>query len=285
MKLDFVVAGAAKSGTTTLNRLLMQHPDILLPRIKETNFFSYEKEFEKGMQYYNSFFIGVSTDKCIGEVCPSYMYYTNVPERLFNEFGSELKIIFILRDPVDRAFSNFLMHKRRGYQKFDFEYAIKKEEKRIEEGAETSYKDYIRIGFYASQIKKFESYFKNIKIIFFEDFINNQNKIANDIFSFLGVEKIQISETHSNNSGEIRSKIVRDFIFGRSRIRKALGFFIRSRYLKSKIIHFIERLNISSKKNGKISPETRRYLIDKYFINEIIEIERITGKSLEKWKK
>ena len=132
---NFVCVGAQKSATTTLHTILTQHPNIYLPKVKETKFFLNYGSYEKGIRFYSQEYFGDwAGQKAVGEFCPEYMYFEYVAKRLYEYFGPELKIISTLRNPADRAYSHYLMSKRRTIENEKFEKAIELEHKRINHG-------------------------------------------------------------------------------------------------------------------------------------------------------
>ena len=84
-----------------------------------------------GLEYYKSHFKISLNHKIIGEVDPEYMYFNYIPKRIFDTLGADVKLIFLLRNPIDRAFSHYLMSKRRGYEDYPFSEAILMEKDRI----------------------------------------------------------------------------------------------------------------------------------------------------------
>ncbi len=113
---NFLCVGAQKAGTTTLYEILKQHPDIFLPQnIKETKFFVYDEKYEKGVQWYQKeFFSEWNGQKAIGEVDPAMMFEEKSAQRIFDTLGNNVKLIFIFRNPVARAYSHYLMSQRKG---------------------------------------------------------------------------------------------------------------------------------------------------------------------------
>jgi len=129
-KPNFLVIGAQKSGTTWLYYYLREHPDVFVPyEKKELAFFDEKRNFEK-MEFdgYCAYFKGVQNERAIGEVTPGYLWCSNshpewgalppfregIPRRVLSYLGNDLKIIVLLRNPVDRAISAFLHHKAKG---------------------------------------------------------------------------------------------------------------------------------------------------------------------------
>ena len=121
---DFLCVGAQKSGTSLLYRLLNQHPEIYLAKGKEIHFFNRDENYNKGIEWYSEHFAGSEDYKRVGEVTPDYNYVPTVPGRIYKTLGKDIKLIFMLRNPVDRAYSNYWMSFRRGHERFSFEKAI-----------------------------------------------------------------------------------------------------------------------------------------------------------------
>ena len=121
---SFFIVGAPKAGTTSLYHYLEEHPEVYMSPIKETNFFSSKQMQEQELYYdatpiqsknqYLELFKDVSQEKQVGEASVSYLYYTGVAKKIL-EFNPKAKIVIMLRNPVERAFSHYLMDKRLGY--------------------------------------------------------------------------------------------------------------------------------------------------------------------------
>ncbi|MGL6339568.1 MAG: sulfotransferase family protein, partial [Waterburya sp.] len=119
---NFLIIGAAKAGTTALHEYLQQHPQIYLTPTKETNFFAFEgeiinfqgtgdealKDFSiTDLNTYQAEFEQVTQELAIGEACPSYLYYPQAATRI-KQYIPDARLIVILRNPVERAYANFL---------------------------------------------------------------------------------------------------------------------------------------------------------------------------------
>ncbi|HET8837569.1 MAG TPA: sulfotransferase domain-containing protein, partial [Flavobacteriaceae bacterium] len=203
MKLDFVCIGAQKAGTTTLHDILKTHPKIYLPPKKEAQFFDINERYEKGLDFYfTSFFDTYEGEPLIGNVNPNLQIDNRSIDRLIDCFGTDIKVIFMLRDPVDRAYSHYLMSKRRGIEKLPFLEAIKKESFRIanpnkhpnyfskELGHfEKNHLGYLFRSHYLKTIKylfaKLPS--ERIKFYLFEDFVENRKKAIQEVLLFLDI--------------------------------------------------------------------------------------------------
>ena len=152
---NFFCIGAQKAGTTTLYNLLIQHPQIYLPiNKKELHFFDVEENYNKGTLWYlTKYFSKIKNESAIGEVTPSYCYYPKTPKRIFEQFGPDIKFIFILRNPVQRAVSLYNMMVSRGVETLPFHEAVEKESLRLETN-NTEFKrnfSYIDRGYYSKQ--------------------------------------------------------------------------------------------------------------------------------------
>jgi hypothetical protein len=203
---NFFCIGAQKAGTTSLFHLLRQHPDVFIPPQKEAHFFDHEERFRKGIEWYLDYFYReYENEKICGSITPSYAFHKKCPERMSRMLGKDLKLIFILRDPVNRAWSHYQMQKMKGIESLSFENAIKVEKERIGLN-ESNYLDfsYISRGYYAKQIERYLKFFKlqNILFLDFEKQISQDLKqTVREVETFLGISAYQYSfDIHENAS-------------------------------------------------------------------------------------
>lgn len=103
---NFIIGGAAKCGTTTLHAYLGTHPDICVSSRKEVHFFDTDARYERGLEHYASFFSHCKGKKAIGESSPAYLHGRYIAERINRDLPG-VKLIFIFRDPVKRAYSSY----------------------------------------------------------------------------------------------------------------------------------------------------------------------------------
>jgi hypothetical protein len=136
---NFLIIGAQKSGTTSLYNYLKQHPQIFMPRLKEPHFFTYEGQLPPhpsvvtSWQDYRALFADARDEIAVGEASPSYLHGEQAPRRIAHYFPT-IKLIAILRNPADRAFSNWMHNVSYGREELDFGQALQAEERRIQEG-------------------------------------------------------------------------------------------------------------------------------------------------------
>ena len=168
IKVNFLVVGAQKSGTTALDRYLRQHPEIEMGSKKELHFFDHEKNFLGKANYdqYHQHFAGHHS-KIRGECTPIYMYWRPAMERIY-QYNPDMKIIAVLRDPIARAFSHWNLERERNADHADFSFAIREEKKRCEAALPLQHRvfSYIDRGFYDQQIKRIWRYFPKMQTLF-----------------------------------------------------------------------------------------------------------------------
>ena len=195
-KLDFLIVGAAKSGTTSLYQYLNQHPYIFMPTNKEPWFFCSDAVddslnirldiIRKEEDYWN-LFCPATDEQLKGEASTGYLFFYKHTIQNIKRYVPEwkyLKIIMIIRNPIDRAFSHYLNDRVGGTINKSF-YRVVDECLLGKVNPEDNYIDY---GFYYSQIQAYLENFKHVKIILFDDFKNDSESVVSEIFDFLDVD-------------------------------------------------------------------------------------------------
>lgn len=141
-----------RCGTTSLNAYLREHPDISVSRPKEVHFF--DNQYEKGMDWYLQHFPGSDESTAIGEATPDYLYDPRTPARIARALP-EVRILLLLRDPVDRAHSHYWHNRSVGREDLPFEEALRAEADRIARGrSQRARYSYLDRGRYTSQIER-----------------------------------------------------------------------------------------------------------------------------------
>lgn len=177
MKVDFLIVGAQKSGTSGLDAYLRLHDEIEMANheqylkchneiemaeLKEVHFFDNENNFITEVDYskYHSSFDEQSCARIKGEATPIYMYWYGAPRRIW-EYNSKMKLIAILRNPIERAFSHWNMERDRGFEDLSFSEAIRTEDSRRREALPLQHRvrSYIDRGFYTEQIRRLWHFF------------------------------------------------------------------------------------------------------------------------------
>jgi hypothetical protein len=211
-KVNFVLAGTQKGGTTALYSYLKQHNNIQMASVKEVHFFDNEANFKDTIDYskYHLYFNENEKKEILGEATPIYMYWNQSVERIFN-YNKEIKFIIILRNPIDRAYSHWNMERDRNADTMSFHYAIHNEKKRCEETLPFQHRvySYIDRGFYTKQLKKIWEFFpkKQVLILKNTDLQDRPNETLLKVTNFLNIENFNIVEKRNIHSRNYISKM------------------------------------------------------------------------------
>jgi hypothetical protein len=211
---DFLIIGAQKCGTTSLFYYLSQHPELHLPTEKEIHYF--DLNFEKGTRWYTQFFGSepAYAQKFTGEASPYYLFHPFVPERVAS-LVPEVKLIVLLRDPVERAYSHYMHQRKMGNEPLDsFPEAIRQEESRLmsdyrkiksgipDLGTAFRCYSYLHRGLYYDQIKRWLNYFPLSQFHFIrsETFFQTPEKTMEAVQAFLKITKHTPSDLRPMNT-------------------------------------------------------------------------------------
>jgi len=191
-KPNFFIIGTPKSGTTSLFYHLDAHPEVFTPKIKEPHYFShpevkstyYKTNIISNEQNYLNLYKNVENEKAIGDLSTSYFFNYDSAERI-KEFNKDAKVIVVLRNPVERAISHYLMDFSLGYINLPLDEVLKNEK-----DYKSFYNQYVNIGFYEKPLKKFIEVFgrANILIILSDNLFNKTEKTLENVFNFIGVD-------------------------------------------------------------------------------------------------
>jgi hypothetical protein len=228
---NFLVLGAAKSGTTALYEYLGQHPEVFLSPSKEPQFFAFEGErlsFQgpgvtinetavTTLDAYRSLFAGVRAEKAVGEASALYLYVAKAADRI-RHYLPQARLIAILRDPIDRAYSSYMHLRREGREPLEFRAALRAEPERIAAnwGFLWRYRD---LGRYHDQLKRFYERFprEQIQVLLYDDFRDDAPGTLLEVFRFLAVDEGFRPDTSvkHNVSGIPTSRRLYDLLWGR----------------------------------------------------------------------
>jgi tetratricopeptide (TPR) repeat protein len=206
---DFIIIGASKCGTSSLHQYLGCHPQILLPHKKELDFFW--KNYDKGTDWYLAHFPAISdrSDFLTGEATPNYIRFPEVAERI-HQLSPQIKLILLLRNPIDRAVSWHYHKINTGLTKAKIEEAIALEIKQIENFSEeqiikTAFynPDNILSSLYVYKIREWLKFFakEQLLILKSEDLYEKPNQIVKQVFDFLELSNYQLPEYPKVNVG------------------------------------------------------------------------------------
>jgi hypothetical protein len=182
--LDFIVIGVHKSGTTALFQYLRHHPRIFIPPEKEVGFFSNDDWFARGWeQFVQEFFARAPRELLWGKITPQYMAYPQVPERLFRKMP-EVKLIALLRNPVDRAFSHYRMAVRIGGEKRPFREVVS------DQLEKPDVVNLLSLGEYGRILRPYLRYFprEQLLVLFTEEFEKHPQVVLDSILTHIELE-------------------------------------------------------------------------------------------------
>ena len=267
---NFIIIGTQKSGTTWLYEVLKTHPEIKMAYDrKEVHFF--DRYFDRGIEWYQERF-PYDERFIIGEATPKYIYDKKVPERIYNSIP-EVKLILSLRNPIERAYSQYKYLVQEDNYQQDFKQAIKE------------YPDILKRGLYFEQIDKYLNFFERekLKILIFEEMINKKKDKLHEVADFLNIE-MDFDE---------------DIIYGKSnvsRVPKYKHIYSFGKYIVKKlydydfifIINFLKKIGLKRiffDKSGSEFPEmsldSKEYLKN-YYKKDILKLEKLLNRDLTK---
>ncbi len=296
---NFLLIGAAKSGTSSLYYYLKQHPQIYMPASrdqKEPDFFTLEGESKErigpngihfmgnaitDLESYQELFAGVTNEIAIGEASTSYIYSEKAPQRIHN-YIPNVKIIAILRDPAERAFSHFLFSLSNGREpEPDFKKTLEQEDWRVENNWSFQW-HHKRRGFYYLQLKRYFDLFppSQIKVCLYEDIRKDPIALTQDIFKFLGVDDtfvLNVAKVH-NPTNVAKNQTLNTLLNRPNPIKDSLKLFMPMG-IRKKIAGVLKKKNLGK---PKLSPKIRKQLIAEYR-EDILKLQDLIGRDLSKW--
>ncbi len=295
---NFLLIGAGKSGTSSLYLYLKQHPEIYMSPLKEPHFFSFEGEklnfsnlagkkvnqkIITDLDNYTSLFSGVTDEKAIGEASPSYIYYPKASERI-KHYIPDTKIIAILRHPIDRAYSDYLMYYRRGQETINFIQAVRDEQAGKRKNWFTGH--YVGGGFYYKMLKRYFDNFdrSQIKVLFYQDLRDKPLNLMQDIYKFLEVDDKFIPDVSLKTNvspGIPKSRALYSFLMAQNNPIKPL---LKS-LLPANLLKLRQRMIESiCYKPPQLTPEIRGELIS-VFKQDTLKLEELIQRELSEWYK
>ena len=286
MKVDFFIVGAPKAGTTSLYHYLSEHPETDMSILKEPNYFS-ENSIKDNDLYYKSYPIKKlsryhslfkNNNLITGEASVSYLYYKDVAKSI-KGYNSSARIIIMLRDPIERAFSHYLMDFRLGLVNDTFENIIF--QKSNLSNSKTYFQQYVKLGEYTNQIKRYFNEFpsEQILVVDYDDFKNKTSDIVKKVYKFLKID-INFSPELNNkhNARFIVNNRLLKFLFSKIIIRKAMNL-IFPKFIKS----FIKNQFFNNKPPVLLS--SSRLYLRQYFKKDIENLSNFLQKDYSKWIK
>lgn len=273
---DFLVVGAQRAGTTWLDARLRTHPEIYLPeRRKEVHFF--DLYFDRGVEWYEDFFPGPgdsATYRAIGEVTPKYLYAPEAPERIRSVLP-ECRIVAVLRDPVERAYSQYGLSIRDHGERRSFERYLWEES------------DVFERGLYGRQLERYLERFprERLHVDLFERMVAEEGVFLDELCGFLGVAPEALPRDEAAEAEAVNISYRPAFPRARALVRR-IGVWLR-RHDEDWIVEHAKRLGVNrlfGRREGlqPMSPETRRELRRRYE-PDLRRLQRILDVDLTRW--
>lgn len=296
---NFLVIGAAKSGTTSLYYYLKGHPQIYMSAMKEPKFFAFEGENPNfqgpgdreeinskcitDIDSFQALFQGVEDEKAIGEASSLYLYLPKAPPRIKHHIP-EAKLIAVLRNPVARAYSSYLHCVRdRGEPLEDFAQALQEEERRIENGWGPLW-HYKRAGFYSDQLERYFNAFdrSQIKIYLYEDLKFDTLRMLQDIFQFLKVDDAYApnASLKHNVSGIPKNRLLHELLNKPNPVKSAFKLFLPTEARRS----FNRHVTARNLDKPPLSSEVQERLARAY-TEDILKTQELIERDLSSWLK
>lgn len=210
-KVDFLVCGTQKGGTTALDAYLREHSEICMADVKEVHYFDNEVAFTGGnpdYTLYHANFSPLERHKVIGEVTPIYMYWSDAPRRIW-QYNPLMKLIVLLRNPIERAYSHWNMESARNAEHLPFFDAIQREEKRCREALPEQHRvfSYVDRGFYVDQLRRLRAFFPDEQLLVLksEDLRHDPLATLNKVCRFLGLSELSKVEARVEHSRQYQA--------------------------------------------------------------------------------
>ena len=294
---DFILVGAAKSGTTTIYRILADHPQVYFPpSAKEPFYFCFggiepmqlndlsRKQAVWRTSEYLDLFSGADSEQLCADASTAYLYrhqdVINNMEAMYGDSLEQVKIMMILRNPVDRAYSHYTFLVRNGFEDLEFEEALRPEIISSRRSTRWGF-DYLDYGAYADQVAHYLSRFPQVKVFLMEE-LNDRQKLINGITDFLELDRMTVGEDlKANPSGIPKNK----FLVNQMRKNRALKWVVNQlpEGTKHKILNRRDAVMGKLLEKRPMRSDTRE-LLKEHYEEEVVKLESILERDLSHWK-
>lgn len=292
----FLVIGAAKSGTTALWAILRQHPDVFMPELKEPHHYAFPPgrpapafagpgatitEAVTDPDAYRALFAPAGAARAVGEASALYLYLPDAVDRIAAALPG-VRLVAVLRQPADRAFSSFQHLKRQGREPAaTFEEGLALEGERIRDGWGFLWR-YRDLGHYPAQLRRYRDRFGDSRLLvhLYDDLVRDPLGVARRTYEFLGVDPSHVPDLSARpNVGGVPRAGWRGRLLGRSSpLRRAAGRALPAR-LRRRAGALADRQSLE---RARLDPATRRRLTAE-FRPEIEELAGMLGRDLGAW--
>ncbi len=293
---NFLIAGAPRCGTTSLYYYLKEHPEVFMSPVKEPNHFVAEayqhpqaapgderRPWTPKLADYQALFAGVKAERAIGEASVSTLQYHECTIPAIQRLLGDPRIIISLRNPVDRAYSAYLLLSREGREAFSFEEGLAREAERLAQNWSHIW-GYRRGGLYVDRVRAFQASFSRVKLIVFDDLEREPAQLVRDVFRFLEVDPEFCPNLQARyNAGGVARLPGANRAFsmknGAQRLVRAVAIKLLS---EAGWARLRERLRARVLERPELSSELRAELTA-YYRDEIKRLEDLLGRDLGHW--
>lgn len=291
---NFIVVGAAKSGTTSLYHYLRAHPDVYLSADrKELRYFSemsggyqgpgddlLDPTIARSISDYGRYFDAVSGESAVGDVSPDYLYYHQVAAPKIERELGDVKIVIILRNPVDRAYSQYMHFVRDGRERLSFDQALSSLAQRKAENWEWAWQ-YLDVGLYYEQVRTFRELFSDVQVLYYDDLKRDAASVLHALYGFIGVDADFIPNTLQqkfNVSSVPRARFLDDFLAQDGQAKDILKRLMPPR-LRTRLRHYL--ISFNRKRTTMTSGERDR--LRSFYQEDIEQLSSYLGRDLSHW--
>lgn len=278
--MRFLVIGGQKCATTTLFHHLCAHPQIWMPGQKELNFFAKPERYARGFHWYAGHFRDAPADALCGEASPLYLAFGSAPARI-REHLPGVRLVALLRNPIDRAFSHYRMAVRRGLEPHPFEHCIRAQAAQGEPPLDPHdpERDYLAFGLYG---RAFGAYLRafprgQIHVEFTEDLANDAAQVLRRITAFIGADAgfaYPDPERVYHAGGQAR--VPRPLVRAAKRGLKALAPLVGAQRARGAAFWLETEASVRPEPSAGPSREARGLLADHY-AKDVASLERQLG--------
>lgn len=295
---NFLVAGAAKCGTTSLYYYLRQHPDIFMSPVKEPNFLSCittakykcardQLSASRDVRTYDAYcrlFKESGGRKAVGEASVSTMYLYDRSIPAIKHYLGDPRIIMILRDPVERAYSAYTFIVRDGWETLSFAESLMMEEKRKAEGYRLMW-FYRDLSLYARQVRAFQENFSRVQVLLYDDLRRSAPDLMRSVFTFLDVNPDFVPATQQiqNASGFPRSKLFNDLLVKPKLLHKVARTFGGEVLGVERWARLRERLRSGNLRKAPAMDPLIEQKLRQFFREDILKLQDYINRDLSAW--
>lgn len=298
---SLLVIGATKAGTTALDEYLRQHPGLFFSPVREPNYFAFPNQpvpyrghdgrrapmartSVTDTDDYLDLFRDAPRGALLAETSPAYLYVHGTAGRIADRVERP-RVVAILRDPADRAFSAYQHLLREGREPLSFEDGLDAEEERRAAGWGILWR-YVDAGRYASQLERYLAVFARdrLLVLWHDDFAQDPVATCQRVFAFAGVDPTFVPDTsiRFNVSGAPRNRLLQRVVNPPPVVRRAVARVLPARWQTQ-----LRRTHaqVSARNLERLElPEATRRRLHTTFAHDLARLEQLTGRDLRRWR-